>query len=191
MALGEAPENGRPEVLARALRRPPSRVPRSESKTAVPVQVADRQRSDLGAAQAGHESMQNSGPASPTLLPTEGHPAQAGLRDLAFLHGQDAASQVGCLPFLPGCAAYPGRGTRRSRPLHTLRTDAAARLAGWGPPATWPLAFPHLVAESARAGLRELDRLKEGAGKGGRPSSGATGGRGCWMRSMRCCGCRR
>jgi len=122
MALGEAPENGRPEVLARALRRPPSRVPRSESKTAVPVQVADRQRSDLGAAQAGHESMQNSGPASPTLLPTEGHPAQAGLRDLAFLRGQDAASLVGCLPFLPVCAAYPGRGTRRPRPLPTLRT---------------------------------------------------------------------
>ena len=34
------------------------------------------------------------------------------------------------------------------------------------PPVTWPLAFLHLVAESARMGLRELDRLAAAAEQG-------------------------
>jgi hypothetical protein len=56
--------------------------------------------------------MRNAGPASLTLLPAEGHPAWAGLRDLAFLLGEDAASLAGRLA--PATAAAIGdlvRGT--------------------------------------------------------------------------------
>ena len=35
--------------------------------------------------------MRNAGPASLTLLPSEGHPAWRGLRDFAFALGEDAA----------------------------------------------------------------------------------------------------
>jgi len=54
--------------------------------------------------------------------------------------------------------------------LPGLRSDAADRVAGRGRPVTWLLAFLHLVAESARMGLRELDRLGAAAraGQGGR-----------------------
>jgi hypothetical protein len=45
-----------------------------------------------------------------------------------------------------------------------LRSDAADRLVGWGEP-VWELAFLHLVAESARMGLRTLERLEVGAEK--------------------------
>jgi hypothetical protein len=41
--------------------------------------------------------MQNAGPASLTLLPAEGHSAWEGLRDLAFMLGEDAASLAGRL----------------------------------------------------------------------------------------------
>ena len=50
--------------------------------------------------------MRNAGPASLTLLPAEGHPAWAGLRDLAFLLGEDAASLAGRLA--PATAAAIG-----------------------------------------------------------------------------------
>ena len=50
--------------------------------------------------------------------------------------------------------------------LPGLRSDAADRVAGRGRPVTWPLAFLHLVAESARMGLRELDRLEAAAEQG-------------------------
>ena len=43
---------------------------------------------------------------------------------------------------------------------------AADRVAGRGCPVTWPLAFLHLVAESARMALRELDRLEAAAEQG-------------------------
>ena len=36
----------------------------------------------------------------------------------------------------------------------------ADRLIGWGVPVTWPLAFLHLVADSARMAVRELERLE-------------------------------
>ena len=50
--------------------------------------------------------------------------------------------------------------------LPGLRSDAADRVAGRGRPVTWPLAFLHLVAESARMALRELDRLEAAAEQG-------------------------
>ena len=61
--------------------------------------------------------------------------------------------------FLPVWAAHPAVGFGDRDALPTRRTDAAARPIGWGRPVTWPLARLPLVAESARAGRRELDRL--------------------------------
>jgi hypothetical protein len=66
--------------------------------------------------------------------------------------------------FVPVWAAYPAVGFGDRDALPTLRTDAATHVVGWGQP--WPAAFLHLVAESARTGLRELDRLEAAAGKG-------------------------
>jgi hypothetical protein len=68
--------------------------------------------------------------------------------------------------FLPVWAAYPAAGFGDRDHLPTLRSDAADRLVGRDRPVTWPFAFLHLVAESARAGLRELDRLEAAAAKG-------------------------
>jgi hypothetical protein len=68
--------------------------------------------------------------------------------------------------FLPVWAAYPAVGFSGRDALPGLRSDAADRVAGRGQPVTWPLAFLHLVAESARLGLRELDRLEAAAEKG-------------------------
>jgi len=50
--------------------------------------------------------MPNAGPASLTLLPAEDHPAWKGLRDAAFLLGEDAAGLAGRLA--PGTAAAVG-----------------------------------------------------------------------------------
>ena len=47
-----------------------------------------------------------------------------------------------------------------------LRADATERLTGWGGTVTWPTACLHLIAESARLGLRELYRLGAAAEKG-------------------------
>jgi hypothetical protein len=70
--------------------------------------------------------------------------------------------------FLPVWAAYPAAGFGDRDHLPSLRSDAADRLVGRGRPVTWPFAFLHLVAESARAGLRELDRLEAAAEQGTR-----------------------
>lgn len=50
--------------------------------------------------------MRNAGPTSLTLLPAEGHFAWPGLRDIAFLLGEDAASLTGRLT--PATAAAIG-----------------------------------------------------------------------------------
>jgi Fic family protein len=50
--------------------------------------------------------MRNAGPASLTLVPAEGHPAWGGLRDLAFLLGEEAAGLAGRLA--PGTAYAVG-----------------------------------------------------------------------------------
>ena len=61
---------------------------------------------------------------------------------------------------LSGRRVFPAR--RAARPAHRV----ADRVAGRGRPVTWPLAFLHLVAESARMALRERDRLAAIAEKG-------------------------
>jgi hypothetical protein len=63
-------------------------------------------------------------------------------------------------------AAYPAVGFGDRTALPTLRSDAADRLIDLDQPVTWPLAFLHLVAESARMGLRTLDRLDAAAAQG-------------------------
>ena len=68
--------------------------------------------------------------------------------------------------FIPVWAAYPAVGFAARDALPGLRSDAADRVAGRGRPVTWPLAFLHLVAESARMALRELDRLEAAAEQG-------------------------
>ena len=68
--------------------------------------------------------------------------------------------------FLPVWAAYPAVGFGDRDHLPSLRSDAADRLVGRDRPVTWPFAFLHLVAESARAALRELDRLEAAAEQG-------------------------
>jgi hypothetical protein len=67
---------------------------------------------------------------------------------------------------VPVWAAYPAVGFGDRTALPTLRSDAADRLIGRDQPVTWPLAFLHLVAESARMGLRTLDRLEAVAAQG-------------------------
>jgi Fic family protein len=89
-------------------------------------------------------------------------PAQALLLSAAIL-SRTGLLRAACLPVW---AAYPAVGFGDRAALPTLRSDAADRLVGWGVPITWPLAFLHLVAESARMGLRELDRLDAAAEKG-------------------------
>jgi hypothetical protein len=83
-------------------------------------------------------------------------------------HALLAASLLGCgavtrAVFLPIWAAYPAVGFGDRDTLPRLRSDVADRLVGWGRPVTWPLACLHLVAESARVSLRELDRLTTAA----------------------------
>jgi hypothetical protein len=56
--------------------------------------------------------------------------------------------------------------------LPSLAGDAAERVAGWG-----GLGFLHLLAESARTGLRELDRLNAVAEE--RRGPWATNAHGC------------
>jgi hypothetical protein len=80
--------------------------------------------------------------------------------------GLVARAGVARAVFLPVWAAYPAAGFGERDALPGLRSDAADRVAGWGRPVTWPFAFLHLVAEGARAGLRELDRLEAAAEAG-------------------------
>jgi hypothetical protein len=67
--------------------------------------------------------------------------------------------------------------------LPVLRSDAADRLVGRGQKVTWPLAFLQLVAESAQAGLRTLDRLEGAAWQGQGTRETSNGGQGCRTRS--------
>ena len=72
--------------------------------------------------------------------------------------------------FVPFWSAYPAVGFSDRAALPTLRSEAADRIAGWGVSIAWPAAGLHLVAESARMGLRDLDRLAGRCGQGeGRP----------------------
>jgi Fic family protein len=109
----------------------------------------------LSAAQAA-ESWMEAGLTDPPA------PAQALLLSAAIL-ARAGLLRAACLPVW---AAYPAVGFGDRAALPTLRSDAADRLVDWGVPITWPLAFLHLVAESARMGLRELDRLDAAAEKG-------------------------
>jgi hypothetical protein len=68
--------------------------------------------------------------------------------------------------FPPLWSAYPAVGFGDRDALPTLRSDAIDRIAGWGGTVTWPVACLHLIAESARRGLYELDRLEAGAKQG-------------------------
>jgi ribosomal protein S25 len=70
--------------------------------------------------------------------------------------------------FVPLWSAYPAVGFGDRDALPTLRSEAADRIAGWGRTVTWPIACLHLIAESARLGLRELDRLEAAAAEKGR-----------------------
>jgi hypothetical protein len=107
-------------------------------------------------------------------------PAQA-LLLAAFLLVQGACRAV--VP--PLWAAYPALGFGDRDALPSLRSDAAERLLGPDQAVSWPLAFLHLAAESARMGLRELDRLQAAAEKGRDLALAADRGRAC--RSTPCC----
>jgi len=89
-------------------------------------------------------------------------PAQALLLAAALLARAGATRAVA----LPVWAAYPALGFGDRDALPSLRSDAANRLIGWGQPVSWELAFLQLVADSARMGLRELDRLEATAETG-------------------------
>ena len=91
--------------------------------------------------------------ASLTHAPT---PAQALLLAAALLARAGATRTVA----LPVWAAYPALGNGSRDALPSLRSNAANRLIGRGVPVSFPLAFLHLAADSARMGLRELDRLE-------------------------------
>ena len=92
------------------------------------------------------------------------HPAPA--HALLAATGLVARAGVTRAVFLPVWAAYPAAGFGDRDHLPSLRSDAADRLVGRDRPVTWPLAFLHLVAESARAATRELDRLEAVAEQG-------------------------
>jgi hypothetical protein len=109
----------------------------------------------LAAAHAAQSWME----AGPARAPT---PAQALLLAAAVLARTGAIRAV----VLPVWTAYPALGFGDRDALPGLRSDAAHRLVGWGVPVSFRLAFLHLVADSARLGLRELDRLEAVAEKG-------------------------
>jgi hypothetical protein len=92
-------------------------------------------------------------------------PAHALLAGFGRLVRQPPARHV----FVPLWSAYPAVGFGDRDALPSLRSDAADRIAGWGASVTWPAAGLALIAESARLGLRELDRLAAAAEKGRRP----------------------
>jgi ribosomal protein S25 len=68
--------------------------------------------------------------------------------------------------FIPLWSAYPAVGAGDRDALPTLRVAAADRLGAPGGSVAWPAAGLALIAESARAGLRDLDRLAAVAEKG-------------------------
>lgn len=108
----------------------------------------------LLAAQAAETWMEAGFTADPT-------PAQAAFLAAAVLARSNSTRRI----FLPVWAAYPALGFGDRAALPTLRSDAADRLLGWRQRVTWTLTFLHLVAESARMGLRELERLEVAAAK--------------------------
>jgi len=108
-------------------------------------------------------------------LPT---PLQAMLTAACLLAHTGPARSV----FVPVWAAYPAIGHGERDTLPRLRSDVAARVGRWGGGGQgsagvsrwnsaggrgggWTLTFLHLVAEGARAGLRELDRMTSVAGQ--------------------------
>ena len=91
-------------------------------------------------------------------------PAQALLAGFGRLVRRAPARTV----FVPLWSAYPAVGFGDRDALPTLRSEAADRIAGWGRTVTWPIACLHLIAEGARLGLRELDRLETAAVETGR-----------------------
>jgi HTH DNA binding domain len=68
--------------------------------------------------------------------------------------------------FVPLWSAYPAVGCGDRDALPTLRSEAADRIAGWSGSVSWPAAGLHLIAESARLGLRDLNRLDAATAKG-------------------------
>jgi len=72
---------------------------------------------------------------------------------------------------LPVWSAWPAIGQPNEDGLPRLRAGVAARLTG-GDGETWEGRFLHLVAESARAGLRDLDRLLHAEAAGATLTSG-------------------
>jgi HTH DNA binding domain len=68
--------------------------------------------------------------------------------------------------FVPLWSAYPAVGFGDRDALPMLRSDVVDRIAGRGRSVTWQVAALHLIAESARLGLRDLDRLQIAAEKG-------------------------
>lgn len=95
-------------------------------------------------------------------LPT---PLQAALAAVGVIGRSRVARGV----LLPVWAAYPALGAGDRDALPGLRGEVAARLVGSGASASWTMAFLHLVAEGARGGLRELDRLVVAAEQGRGP----------------------
>jgi hypothetical protein len=66
---------------------------------------------------------------------------------------------------VPVWAAYPAVAFGDRDALPELRSDVADRLVE-GRAVPWPVTFLQLVAEGARAGLREIDRLVASAERG-------------------------
>jgi hypothetical protein len=106
-------------------------------------------------------------------------PLQAVLAAVGLLARTGTAHAV----FAPVWAAYPVVAFGDRDALPELRSDAADRILGWGgggqgstgvsrwnatggKAVPWSVTFLHLVAESARAGLRDLDRLVAAAEQG-------------------------
>jgi hypothetical protein len=86
------------------------------------------------------------------IFPT---PLQALLTAVGLLARSGATSGI----FVPVWAAYPSVGFGERDALPTLRSDMVDRLVGRDRVIGWPVVFLQLVAEGARYGLRELDRL--------------------------------
>jgi HTH DNA binding domain len=105
----------------------------------------------LAAAQAAERWMEAAVAACPA-------PAQALFLAAATLTRAGSTRTV----FATVWAACPALGFADRAALPTLRSDVAGRLVDR---VTWSLAFLHLTTESARMGLRELDRLEAWAEK--------------------------
>jgi hypothetical protein len=98
-------------------------------------------------------------------ITTPAAPALALLAAMACCHTSVAGAAAPAV-FVPVWAAGPAIGFGDRSALPSLRSDAADRLLGRHGPLIWPLAFLHLVAESARMAARQLDRLEAAAGQG-------------------------